>query len=83
LQNFAPIYSGQEEEEEAEMVPFVACGGEGDFDPDMNYNLSTQTGAQKPEIEESKEEKEEIENAEYKYLEPTQGPINPPYMHYM
>ena len=41
LQNFSAIYSGEEEEDEGEMVPFVACGGEGDFDPDMNYNLST------------------------------------------
>ena len=48
LQNFSNIYSGEEEENEDDIVPFVACGtGEDEFDSDMNYNLSTQTGANK------------------------------------
>jgi hypothetical protein len=40
LENFSSVYFEYSDEEESEIVPFVACGKSEAFDPDMNYSLS-------------------------------------------
>ena len=76
LKNFERIYYCEEEEEEGEIIPFVACGKNEEFDADMNYSLKTKVVANNTQEEESKEGEGKDE---YKYLEPRQKPINPPY----
>lgn len=68
LKNFQSIYSSETEEELEDIIPFVACGQDDPFDPDMNYSLNTKV----LDNEESKDD-------EYQYIEPRQKPINPPY----
>jgi len=46
LLNFSGVYFEETEEEECDIVPFVACGNSDTmWDPDMNYSLSTNTNA--------------------------------------
>ncbi len=42
LKNFESIYYCDEEEKEEDIIPFVACGKNEEFDADMNYSLKTQ-----------------------------------------
>ena len=42
LSNYSSIYFEDTEEDESEIVPFVACGTDEPFDPDMNYSLQNQ-----------------------------------------
>ena len=39
LSNYSSIYFEDTEEDESDIVPFVACGTDEPFDPDMNYSL--------------------------------------------
>jgi len=68
LKTFEEEYEGTVEDNLEEMIPFVACGEETDFDPDVNYPLSTKV------VEGGKE---------YAYLEPRQKPIDPPYQQFL
>ena len=67
LKTFENIYHCDEEEDD--IVPFVACGKHEELDSDMNYSLATKVVPAK----------DEEEKMDYCYLEPRQKPINPPY----
>ena len=39
LKTFEKVYYGDEEEDEDDYIPFIACGKQEDLDSDMNYSL--------------------------------------------
>ncbi len=46
LSNYSSIYFEDSEEEERDIVPFVACGTDEPFDPDMSYSLQNVVSAE-------------------------------------
>lgn len=74
LKNFASIYHGDEEEDQDDYIPFVACGKDEELDSDMNYSLSTKLVPTKrtspEEIGNVGAGEQHMSAKDYNYLEP-------------